>query len=120
MINLHENIVAGRDQTRHPWIYSQTRTCSQARYRLRYAVRYNSFMTLQFVRVSSGYCMKLFQNLVVDMCTAFARMMYNLFLQEAVDTTSLNLNCLDQFCEISWNQTTDVHQGSTLITRVIT
>ena len=28
-------------------------------------------------------------------------------------------NCLGQFREILWNQTTDVHQGSTLITRVI-
>ena len=31
-----------------------------------------------------------------------------------------NRNCLGQFREISWNQTTDVHRGSTLITRVLT
>ena len=30
-----------------------------------------------------------------------------------------NRNCLGQFREIPRNQTTDVHQGSTLITRVI-
>ena len=32
----------------------------------------------------------------------------------------INWNCLVQFCEIPWKQTTDVHRGSTLITRVIT
>ena len=31
-----------------------------------------------------------------------------------------NRNCLGQFREIPWNQSTDVHRGSTLITRVIT
>ena len=31
-----------------------------------------------------------------------------------------NRNCLVQFHEIPWNQTTDVHRGSTLITRAIT
>ena len=30
-----------------------------------------------------------------------------------------NRNCLGQFHEILWNQTTDVHRGSTLIKRVI-
>ena len=30
-----------------------------------------------------------------------------------------NWNCPDQFREIPWNQTMDVHRGSTLITRVI-
>ena len=30
----------GRDQTRDPWICSQTRICCQAHYRLRYAARY--------------------------------------------------------------------------------
>ena len=34
--------------------------------------------------------------------------------------TSLNRNCLGQIREIPWNQTTDVHRGSTSITRVIT
>ena len=33
MINLHESMGPGQDQTRDPWI------CSQARYQLRYAVR---------------------------------------------------------------------------------
>ena len=28
-----------------------------------------------------------------------------------------DLNCLGQFREIPWNQATDVHRGSTLITR---
>ena len=31
-----------------------------------------------------------------------------------------NRNCLGRFCEIPWNQTRDVHRGSTLITRVKT
>ena len=31
-----------------------------------------------------------------------------------------NRNCLCQFHEIPWNQTTDVQRGFTLITRVIT
>ena len=31
-----------------------------------------------------------------------------------------NRNCLDQFRENPWNQTMDVHRGSTLTTRVIT
>ena len=30
-----------------------------------------------------------------------------------------NQNCLGQFREITWNQTTDVHQGSTVITWVM-
>ena len=30
-----------------------------------------------------------------------------------------NQNCLGQFSEITWNQTTDVHQGSTVITWVM-
>ena len=38
MINLHKSMVPGRDQTRDPWICSQTRICNQTRYRLRYAV----------------------------------------------------------------------------------
>ena len=47
-----------RDRTRDPWIYSQTRICSQTRYRLRYAARYfwtyagESGTTLTFVRVT--------------------------------------------------------------------
>ena len=35
-------------------------------------------------------------------------------------TCQVNPNCLGQFRGIPWNQTTDVHRGSTLITRVIT
>ena len=35
MINLHESIGPGRDRTRNPWNCSQTRICSQTRYRLR-------------------------------------------------------------------------------------
>ena len=35
-------------------------------------------------------------------------------------TRSCQADCLGQFREIPWNQTTDVHRGSTLITRVIT
>ena len=34
MINLHESMGPDRDRTRDPWICSQTRTCSQTRYRL--------------------------------------------------------------------------------------
>ena len=30
-----------------------------------------------------------------------------------------NRNCLSQFPEIPWNQTTDVHRGSTLIKQMI-
>ena len=37
MINLHESMGPGRDQTRGPCICSQTRICCQTRYRLRYA-----------------------------------------------------------------------------------
>ena len=37
MINLHESMGPDRDQTRDPWICSQTRICSQTHYRLRYA-----------------------------------------------------------------------------------
>ena len=31
------------------------------------------------------------------------------------DIIAHNRDCLCQFCEILWNQITDVHQGSTLI-----
>ena len=34
--------------------------------------------------------------------------------------TLTNRNCVGQFREIPWNQTTDVHRGSTLKTRSIT
>ena len=37
-----------------------------------------------------------------------------------ISSLNINRNCLGQFREIPWNQTTDVHRGSTLITRVIT
>ena len=37
MINLHESMGPDRDRTRDPWICSETRICSQTRYRLRYA-----------------------------------------------------------------------------------
>ena len=39
MINLHESMGPDRDRTRDPWNCSQTRICSQTRYRLRYAAR---------------------------------------------------------------------------------
>ena len=39
MINLHESMGPDRDRTRDPLICSQTRICSQARYRLRYVAR---------------------------------------------------------------------------------
>ena len=48
MINLHESMVPGRDRTRDPWIYSQTRICSQTRYRLRYAARSSSALCFIF------------------------------------------------------------------------
>ena len=37
IINHHESMGPGRDQTRDPWICSQTRICRQTRYRLRKA-----------------------------------------------------------------------------------
>ena len=40
MINLHESMGPDRDQTRDPWICSQTRICSQTCYRLHYAARH--------------------------------------------------------------------------------
>ena len=40
MINLHESMGPGRDRNRDPWNCSQTRICSQTRYRLRYAARW--------------------------------------------------------------------------------
>ena len=36
MINLQESMGPGRDRTRDPWNCSQSRICSQTRYRLRY------------------------------------------------------------------------------------
>ena len=36
MINLHESMGPGPDQTIDPWICSQTRICCQTRYQLRY------------------------------------------------------------------------------------
>ena len=42
MINLHESMRPGWDRTRDPWIYSQTRICSQTRYRLHYAAQSRS------------------------------------------------------------------------------
>ena len=39
MISLNESMGPGRDQTRDPWICSQTLICCQTRYRLRYAAR---------------------------------------------------------------------------------
>ena len=43
MINLHESMGPGRDQTRDPWICSHIRICYQTRYRLRHAARYTLF-----------------------------------------------------------------------------
>ena len=37
MIILHESMGPGNDRTHDPWICSQTRICSQARYRLHLA-----------------------------------------------------------------------------------
>ena len=37
MIDLHKSMGPGRDDTRDPWICSQTRICCQTRYWLRYA-----------------------------------------------------------------------------------
>ena len=39
MINLHESMGLGRDQSPDPWICSQICICNQTRYRLRYAAR---------------------------------------------------------------------------------
>ena len=45
MINLHERMGPGRDQTRDSSICSQTRICCQTRYRLPYAARYMDLVT---------------------------------------------------------------------------
>ena len=50
----------GRDRTRDPWMCSQTRICSQTRYRLRYAARSIIIQgmyanTQSFVPVQDGY-----------------------------------------------------------------
>ena len=39
VFNLHESIGPGQDQACDPWISSQKRMCSQARYQLRYAAK---------------------------------------------------------------------------------
>ena len=55
-----------------------------------FSIRFcDSLVILQFIRLSWGCSTKLFQNVVVDRCTAAARLMYSLFLQEAGDTTAL-------------------------------
>ena len=41
------------------------------------------------------------------------------FLYNAISTAIANRNCLGQFHKIPWNQTTNVHRGSSLITLVI-
>ena len=51
MINLHESMVLGRDRTRDPWICSQTHICSQTRYRLRYAARFEDSVDGYMFRV---------------------------------------------------------------------
>ena len=51
MINLHESMGPGRDRTRDPWNCSQTRICSQTRYRLRYAARCVVFIMLINVKM---------------------------------------------------------------------
>ena len=49
MINLHQSMGPGRDRTRDPWNCSQTRICSQTRYRLRYAAWYTLEMASLFI-----------------------------------------------------------------------
>ena len=39
----------GRDQPRNPWIYSQTRICSQASYRLHYAAHWSVVATFLYI-----------------------------------------------------------------------
>ena len=78
------------------------------------------------------------QNIVVDIVKAvmptlpFDDNSFNVILFSAVSSCFLlgyfrepmimvktNRICLGYFCDIPWNQTTDVHRGSTLITRMI-
>ena len=65
MINLHESMVPGRDRTRDPWICSQTRICSQARYRLRYAAR---FYRLPYITLPNDTVYEMSFNLLVTFC----------------------------------------------------
>ena len=58
-----------------------------------------------------------------DLCCSTIKTRGPWVLKRLTDTESQECsirNCLGQFCEIPWNQTTDVHRGSTLITLVIT
>ena len=48
MINLHESMGPGWNQTRDTWICSQTPICSQAGYRLRYTARSTKYLTVTF------------------------------------------------------------------------
>ena len=40
MINLRESMGLGWERTHNPWIFSQTRSCCQTRYQVRYAARW--------------------------------------------------------------------------------
>ena len=51
MINLHESMGPVLDQTRDPWVCSQTRICCQKRYRLRYEAR---FKLLKLISLMTG------------------------------------------------------------------
>ena len=54
MVNLHESMGPDRDRTRDPWIFNQTRICSQTRYRLRYAARLHICKKKNFLWLSLG------------------------------------------------------------------
>ena len=60
MIYNQESMGPGRDRTRDPWICSQTRTCCQTRYRLRYAARSygHSCQNVSCCSLSSQQCLK--------------------------------------------------------------
>ena len=80
MINFHESMGPGRDRTRDPWNCSQTRICSQTRYRLRYAARYplaceisillpvETAFSLQHCSVTSVFTKTLISDINMDIC----------------------------------------------------
>ena len=54
MINLHESMGPGRDQTSDPWICRQTRICCQTHYWLRYAARsqaYTGMLLINMIKI---------------------------------------------------------------------
>ena len=55
LINLHESMGPGLDQTRDHWICSQMRICSQTSYRLRYAARHILNILLSRIKLKTWH-----------------------------------------------------------------